>query len=221
VNTRTLLKLPYQAARTPLAVLDAKLVKRLPADSPPRLAFERLIGSLDEAAGRVLKDRRVEQHGAEVRERADTLTKAVDLEQDAAQRRSAAADTVRQAEQQASELREDAQRRQREGVQAAVQNEQKEKQAASRRARVQADAAKRQADAKAASRIETVERQRKRAEAQADARKTRATAQATSTLADAAEKKATARNRRADADQLGKLRDAKQRARKSTPATGN
>jgi hypothetical protein len=215
VNTRTLLRLPYQAARTPLAVVDLKLVKRLPADSRPRLAFERFVGSIDEVAGRVLNDRRVEKHGAIVRERADTLGQAVQLEQDAAQRRSAAADTVARAEQRASELREGAQRRQREGVQAAEQNEQKAKQAASRRARAQAAATKRQAEARAASRLETVDQQRKQTEAKAAARKTQATTRAKAQLSDAAAKKATARARRAEADQLGQLSAAKQRARKS------
>jgi hypothetical protein len=215
VNTRTLLRLPYQAARTPLAVLDMKLVKRLPADSRPRLAFERFVGSIDEVAGRMLNDCRVEKHGTEVRERADTLSEAVGLEQDAAQRRSAAEKTIHDAEQQASELREDARRRQREGVQAAVQNEQKEKQAAVRRARAQAAASKRQAEAKAASRLETVEQQRQRAETRAGVRTAQATAQAKSSVADAAQKKATARGRRAQADQLGELSEAKQQDRKS------
>lgn len=215
MNTRTLLKLPYQAARTPLAVIDMKLVKRLPADSRPRLAFERAIGSVDEVAGRVLNDRRVEKRGAQVRERADMLGEAVHLEQDAAQRRSAASDTVQQAEHQANELRDDAQRRQRTGIAAAVENEQKEKQAASRRARAQAAATKRQAEDRAARRLETVEQRRKQTQAQADARTTRATAKAKSSLAGAAEKKATARARRTQADQLGRLSDAKQQARKS------
>lgn len=215
MNTRALLRLPYQAARAPLAVVDTKLVKRLPADSRPRLAFERMIGSIDLAAGRLLDDRGVEKRGAAVRERADTLGHAVQLEQDAAQRRTAAADTVEEAEQRASALREDAQRRQREGVQAAVQDEQKAKQAASRRARAQAAATKRQAEARAASRLETVDQQRKQTEAKAATRTSKATAQAKTQLASAAEKKTAARSRRAQADQLGELSTARQQARKS------
>jgi hypothetical protein len=215
MHTRTLLHLPYHAARMPLAVMDAKLVKRLPADSPPRLAFERILGSLDVVAGRVLNDRHVEDRGAQLRDHADLLGDAVELEHDAAQRRSAAQETVRQAEQQAESLRAAAQREQREGVHEAVENEREEKQAAARRARAQASAAKQQADARAANRLAAVEQKRRQAEAGVQARTSRAVAAAKSELDEAAEKRSAARARRAEADELGKLSNAKQQARKS------
>ncbi|PZS14182.1 MAG: hypothetical protein DLM57_15130 [Pseudonocardiales bacterium] len=214
MRTRTLLQLPYQAARIPLTVLDATLLKRLPADSPPRLVFERLLGSLDIVAGRLLGDRGVEHRGAGLREHADTLSDAVKLEQDAEQRRRAAAGTVQEARRQASTLREDAQHRQREGVQEAVENERRDRGAATRRARTQASTAKQQADARAASRLEMIEQKRTSAEARADARTRRATTEAKANLSEAAQKKAGAASRRAEADELATLSEAKQQARK-------
>jgi hypothetical protein len=216
VNTRTLLHLPYQAARTPLAVLDTQLVRRLPDDSAPRLVFERILGSIDEAAGRLLDDTSLQQRGTELRERADKLGRAVQLEQRAATRRRAATETVQDAEQEASALRKNAQRHQRDGVQAALATERKEQQAATRRARAQASTAKQQADDRAARKLETVEQQRTLTEAQASVRERRANAKASADLARAAAEKTAARARRSEAAQLGKLADVKRRARKNS-----
>lgn len=214
MKTRTLLQLPYQVARTPLAVVDATLAKRLPVDSPPRLAFERILGSLDQVAGRVLNDKSVQRRGDGLRAHAETLGDAVQLEQDAAERRRAAANAVQEAKLHASTLREGAQRDQSRGVQEAVETEAKEKQAATRRARALATTAKQRADAKAAAELDAVERKRKLAEARATARKRRAAATAKADLDAAAEKKAAAGVRRSDAAQLAKLTEAKQQARK-------
>jgi len=215
VKTRTLLHLPYQVARTPLALVDATLAKRLPVDSPPRLAFERILGSLDEVAGRLLKDKSVQRRGSRLRARAETLGDAVQLEQDAAERRRAAAEAVQEAERHASRLREDAQRDQSRGVQEAAETEGKAKQAATRRARAQANTAKQRVDARAAAELDAVERKRKLAEARANARKRRASAEAKADLDAAAEKKAAAGVRRSEAAQLAKLTQAKQQARTS------
>jgi hypothetical protein len=208
--------LPYQAARTPLAILNTQLVKRLPDDSAPRLVFERILGSIDEAAGRLLDDQSLERRGTELRERADKLGRAVQLEQHATARRRTATETVQDAEQEASALRKDAQSHQREGLQAVLETERKDKQAATRRARAQARAAKQQADARAARKLETVEQQRTVTKARAKARERQANAKASADLAKAAEEKTAAHTRRSEAAQLGKLADVKQRARKNS-----
>jgi hypothetical protein len=216
VNTRAILHLPYQAARTPLAILDTQLVKRLPDDSAPRLVFERLLGSIDEAAGRLLDDKGLERRGTQLRVRADMLGRAAQLERRAAARRRAATETVQDAKQDAGALRNGARSYQRDGVQAALETERKAKQAATRRARAQASTAKRQADARAARKLESVEQQRTVSEARAKARERRANAKASADLARAAAEKTAARTRRSEAAQLGKLADVKQRARKNS-----
>ncbi len=216
MNTRTLLLMPYLAARTPLSLVDTKLVKRLPVDSPPRLAFERLVGSVDAVAGRLLRDSSVESSGTERRERADTLSQAVRLEQDAAAHRQAADEAITQGAEQADQLRDAAERQQHEGIQTAVATERKDKQAATERAQARAEQAKDEADARAAAKLATVERQRKQAEARATGRKQRAGAAAKSELTAATQKRQGARARRAEADQLGDLAEAKQEARKNS-----
>lgn len=48
------LQIPYHLARTPLAVLDAKLGRRLPAGAAPRRAVKQILGTLDSVAGRLI-----------------------------------------------------------------------------------------------------------------------------------------------------------------------
>lgn len=60
-----LLAYPYQVARTPLAVLDVTLARRLPADSTVRRTFDRAFGSLDLVAGRLFTDQTLLRQGAE------------------------------------------------------------------------------------------------------------------------------------------------------------
>ena len=51
MNARTLLVVPYKFYRLPLAVVDEQVARRLPADSAPRLVFDRALGSYDRLAG--------------------------------------------------------------------------------------------------------------------------------------------------------------------------
>ena len=50
MNTHALLRAPYRLARLPLTVVESRLVALMANDSPPRLAFERALGSLDMVA---------------------------------------------------------------------------------------------------------------------------------------------------------------------------
>jgi hypothetical protein len=215
MNSRTLLHLPYQAARTPLTLLDATLFQRLPDDSPPRLAFDRLVGSIDEVAGRLLDDETIERRGTELRDRADKLSRALQLAEAAAEHRRAAADTIHDAEHEADTLRADAERHQVDGVEEAVATEREEERAVTRRARAQAEATKQQADARAERQVASVEQERKRTEARVSARQRQATGKVGAELHEAAERKSAARSRRSDADRLGELAEQKQRARKA------
>jgi hypothetical protein len=216
VNARTLLHLPYQTARTPLAVLDTQLVRRLPDDSAPRLVFERILGTIDEAAGRLLNSKELEVRGTELRKGADKVARAAQLQRQAATRRRAATETVQGAKRNARYLRNEAQRHQRDGVQAALATERKAEQAATRRAGAKARTAKQQADARAARKLDTVERQRTATETQAEARERRANGKASSDLAKAAADKTAARARRSEAAQLGKLAQDTRRVSKNS-----
>lgn len=47
----TVIALPYEIARLPLAIVDDNLLNRLPATSGPRVRLDRTIGSVDKIAG--------------------------------------------------------------------------------------------------------------------------------------------------------------------------
>ena len=64
MNARTMLAVPYKLYRVPLAVVDEQVAHRLPADSAPRLVFDRALGSYDRLAGRLLCDVAVAEQGA-------------------------------------------------------------------------------------------------------------------------------------------------------------
>jgi hypothetical protein len=168
MNVRTLMYLPYQAARAPLALLDAQLVRRLRDDSPPRLALEQVLGSIDEVAGRLLKDENIERRGTDLRHRAGKVTDARQLEHQAAARRAGATQTLQKARLKAAKSRTYAQNRQRESLREAAENEAKTRRATTRLTRAQASTTTRDAEVRAAHKLET------RATAKANADRSRA-----------------------------------------------
>jgi hypothetical protein len=60
---RSVFRLPYAAARTPLAVLDTRLLGRLPDSSRVKMSFARGLTGLDAAAGRLLGEPQLEERG--------------------------------------------------------------------------------------------------------------------------------------------------------------
>jgi len=168
MNVRTLMYLPYQAARAPLALLDAQLVRRLRDDSSPRLALEQVLGSIDEVAGRLLKDENIERRGTDLRHRAGKVIHARQLEHQAAARRAGATQTLQKARLKAAKSRTYAQNRQRESLREAAENEAKTRRATTRLTRAQASTTTRDAEVRAAHKLET------RATAKANADRSRA-----------------------------------------------
>jgi hypothetical protein len=168
MNVRTLMYLPYQAARAPLALLDAQLVRRLRDDSPPRLALEQVLGSIDEVAGRLLKDENIERRGTDLRHRAGKVIHARQPEHQAAARRGGATQTLPKARLKAAKSRTYAQNRQRESLREAAENEAKTRRATTRLTRAQASTTTRDAEVRAAHKLET------RATAKANADRSRA-----------------------------------------------
>ena len=101
----TLIALPYEIARFPLAVVNQQLAGRLPESSSPRATLDRAIGSVDKVAGSILHNQVITERGAARVERAEKLRRAAHLEQEAAIRREAARDTVQEASQEAAQKR--------------------------------------------------------------------------------------------------------------------
>ena len=72
----TLIALPYEIARSPLAIAENRLSRRLPETAGPRVTLNRAIGSADKLAGTLLGNRAIAQRGADRLERSDKLVTA-------------------------------------------------------------------------------------------------------------------------------------------------
>ena len=62
---RTLIALPYELARLPLAIVDRNVADRLPETSASRVTLDRAIGSVDRVAGAVLRNEDIARRGAD------------------------------------------------------------------------------------------------------------------------------------------------------------
>lgn len=216
MHTRTLLLVPYQLIRQPLALVDSQIARRLPGESRPRLMFDSALGSFDQLAGRLLDSTALVQQGVDRVDRADKTKSASLLEREAADLRQAAGDTARQGAEEAEAKAEQAQRLATRGARASRSAEREGKQAATAAARKQAARDKKQAEARAQQRIESAERRREQAEAKASARTAQAAKDAKAKLGNVTQGRTEAAAARRDADRLGDLADAKRRNRTSS-----
>jgi len=210
----TLISLPYELARRPLALVDDQLSERLSETSPTRVVLDRALGSADKLAGTVLRNPGIAERGAERLERSHRLATAARLEEQADVRREAAQDTVLTARQEADRKRRAAQERAESGLDEADKVEARGKQEATERAAGTASAKKDAADQKAAGRKSAAEQRQERVASAAEAKKRAAQKQAKAELDDARQGKEAAAEARADAERLEDLTEAKKRARK-------
>lgn len=216
MNSRSLLTMPYQLSRGPITLIDLAVAHRLPADSAPRLVFDRAVGSYDRLAGRLLRDRTLVQRGTERVGRADKLADAATLEQQAAERRSAADEAARAAQQDAADKMDEAHERVEAGVRDARTAERRGKNAAAAKARTARARSKEQADAIAARRVRTTRQRVGAVEQAAEARTDSARRTAKAKLADVSKQRSAASAERSDADRLDRLAATKRQARKRT-----
>jgi hypothetical protein len=213
MNARKLLTLPYRAYRTPLATLDAGLGRRLPKDSPPMLILERILGSYDQFAGRLLNDDAVTRRGTERLERTGKLADAALLERRAAERRTTAERIGEAGADEAADKADQAAGRLAAGLDAAAETEGRRKQEAAKRARTTAAQRKQAADAKATQRRRSVQERVEQTESAADKRAKAAQNTAKAKLNEVADERAAASGKRSDAEQLDSLVETKRDAR--------
>lgn len=210
----TLIALPYELARLPLATVDQRLSRRLPETSLPRLTLDRAIGSADKLAGALLRNDQIASRGADRIERADQLGRAARFEDQADAHREAAREVASTGRREAAQKREAAAERASSGLTEARKAEVKGKQQATTKAKKSAAAKKATADKKAAGRTETVEQRKKRVDAAAEAKKRAARDEAKAGLDDARKSKEAAAEALADAEVLSDLTEAKKQERK-------
>ena len=89
------LRFQYQMARVPFQVMEEQFVARMDPLAPARLFYERWLGALDAAAGMVLGDPELEQRGAALAERSDSLGRAAQLDATATRQREQADDELK------------------------------------------------------------------------------------------------------------------------------
>lgn len=211
----TVIALPYEIARLPLAVLDRSL-SGLSQTSGARVTLDRTIGISDKIAGAVLRNGEIAQRGADRLERSDTLQKATRLEQQAATRREQARETATAGSRQATRQRNAAAKTAVSGLQEADAVEKRGKQEAKTKAAKRAATKKTAAAKRAAARTATVTQAKKRADSAADAKKQTSQRAAKSELDEARATKQAADKTRKDADRLADLADGKKEDRKSS-----
>ncbi len=208
--------LEYKVLRYPSQLIETRVVATLLSeDSTVRLAFERLLGVLDSAAGSLFADQALKDRGRMLTHRAEILEKAVSLETKAAQRKQRADAELRVTTEQAEADKEQArQERQRE-----LQQVSADKHAA--KAAVDKAAQDRKAAEKKAIAAETaadVAAERTKAEArkaQIEQRTEAATASSKAELSKAVEDTRAAQQEKADADRLASLAAAERASRTS------
>jgi hypothetical protein len=212
----TLIALPYEIARGPLAFVDARLSNRLADDSARRLVLDRTLGSADKVAGTILGNHAIAARGADRLERSDKLRTAARREHEAGATRQQARDEAAAGRREAARKRKDAEKRVESGLQEAQATEARGKQEARANAKKTASAKKAAADRRAAARTATVEQRKQRVESGAEAKKKAAQRKTKSELDEAREAKQAAAKARADAERLGDLTEAKQEQRKQS-----
>lgn len=209
----TLIALPYEMARKPLATIDERLSSRLPETSISRTTLDRAFGTADKIAGAILRNDDIAARGVDRLERSEQLAKAARLDEQAEARREAAEIVAEAGREEADRKRRAAAERASTGLTEAQQAEAKGKQQAAARAKKAAAAKKKSADKKAAGRTETVQQRKARVAAHAEAKKKAARDEAKDELADARESKEAAADARADAEVLSDLVETKKAER--------
>lgn len=210
----TLVSIPYEIARLPLALVDSKLSDKLPETSTPRVTLDRALGSADKIAGRLTGNRNIAQRGTDRLDKLEKLVTAARLEQDAAAKRDQADETFREGRQQAAQKRKTAQARIASAPAKAEAAEVRGKQEAKLQARTTAAAKKKSADDRAVKVVESAEQQKQRKEAAALARRKAAQRKAKAKADEARATEKAAAEARADAEQLSDLTEAKKQERK-------
>lgn len=209
----TLIALPYEIARLPLALVDNGLSSRLPETSGPRATLHRVIGSADKLAGAVLSNPGIAQRGADRIERTDMLRAAVRLEHQADAQREMARETAAEGRQRAAAQRAAAQEKAASGLDEADAVEARGKQEARAKAAKTAATKKKAAAKRAATRTAAVEQGKAQVESAAEAKKRATHREAKAELEDARQSKQEAAETRADADRLDDLTEAKKQER--------
>jgi len=212
------LRFQYQLARFPLQLIEEQMVAGMSSEAPTRLFYERWLGGLDAAVGKMLGDPDLEKRGAALIERSDALRRAAQLDATATQNQERADDDLKAKRDKAIEDQNDARAVTAREVEEARTAAEERKGAAAAAAQKRISAAKQQADELAAQRMTSAEAAKRDEQATIRAAEQKATAAAESKLDEAQAKRSDAASKRAQADQVEELANLEKQKRQSERA---
>ena len=212
------LRFQYQLARFPLQLIEQQVVAGMSSEASTRLFYERWLGGLDAAVGKMLRDPDLEKRGAALIERSDALRRAAQLDATATQNQERADDELKAKRGKAIEDQKDARAVKEREVEEARTAAEERKGAAAEAAQKRTAAAKQQADEHAAQLMKSAEAAKRDEQAKITAAEQIATAAAESKLDEAQAKRSHAEGKRAQADQIEELADAEKQKRQSERA---
>ena len=212
------LRFQYQLARFPLQLIEQQVVAGMSSEAPTRLFYERWLGGLDAAVGKMLGDPDLEKRGAALIERSDALRRAAQLDATATQNQERADDELKAKRGKAIEDQKDARAVKEREVEEARTAAEERKGAAAEAAQKRTAAAKQQADEHAAQLMKSAEAAKRDEQAKITAAEQKATAAAESKLDEAQSKHSDAASKRATADRVEELADVEKQKRQSERA---
>jgi hypothetical protein len=212
------LRFQYQLARFPLQLIEEQVVAGMSSEAPTRLFYERWLGGLDAAVGKMLGDPDLEKRGAALIERSDALRRAAQLDATATQNQERADDDLKAKRDKAIEDQKNARAVKEREVEEARTAAEERKRAAAAAVQKRTAAAKQQADELAAQRMTSAEAAKRDEQATIRAAEQKATAAAESKLDEAQAKRSDAASKRAQADQVEELANLEKQKRQSERA---
>jgi hypothetical protein len=212
------LRFQYQLARLPLQLIEEQVVAGMSSEAPTRLFYERWLGGLDAAVGKMLGDPDLEKRGAALIERSDALRRAAQLDATATQNQERADDELKAKRGKAIEDQKDARAVKEREVEEARTAAEERKGAAEEAAQKRTAAAKQQADEHAAQLERSAEAAKRDEQATITAAEQKATAAAESQLDEAQSKHSDAASKRATADRVEELAEVEKQKRQSERA---
>ncbi|TRW86276.1 IF2 family translation initiation factor [Mycolicibacterium sp. 018/SC-01/001] len=211
------LRFQYRLARTPVQLVEDRLMARWPDDAPGRLMYERALGALDAAAGNALRDAALEESGITRVQRAAALGEAVRLEQVAEEKRQQAQDQLSRKREQVAAAPKQAHDEAAQRAASAREDAEREKQQATRQAAQRTAEVKRQIAESADQSVAAAEKTKRSAQNRSKAAEKAVTDVADVEHDDAVAKRRAATQARARADRLEDLSDSEQERRGTLP----
>jgi hypothetical protein len=215
---KTVLRVQYRMARTPLQFVEDRVVSRWDAEAPGRLAYERSLGVLDAVVGRLLGADDIEAGGTVLARRSAALGRAAQLEAEATAELTRAAEEMHAASGEAAAAQKAARERKLNAEQDARQTAAHAKADVANVVAARTSKVKERVDETANERIDAAQAQKQAAKKAIDTKQQAKLAAVDAQLEDAADKRAASQRKLAHADDIAALADEEKLKRRPARA---